>query len=275
MEKDKESHGSEKGYKLLSLVEEGRDVTVRDDLYDFLWVLDAVKLCRKKGFRFRLIDSGRLDCLQLERLAGEGIDFYTSDEVKRSVQDLTVIKKSLRRRKNFIAFFCNGDLKTEKETDFLSYSDYLELARNGIYLYLTNREKERDFSGFSELARQCKKHRSWLVYYHHGPLDPSIMELSKSGAWIHLSDESINEAKDLDIVLNIIKSARSSRANLVLYLEKGLELSYLKDIHKAGAFVLFKSPLFENDSPFKPLAEKAGKRKLDVRAYYLYSKFML
>jgi len=58
MEKDKESHGSEKGYKLLSLVEEGRDVTVRDDLYDFLWVLDAVKLCRKKGFRFRLIDSG-------------------------------------------------------------------------------------------------------------------------------------------------------------------------------------------------------------------------
>jgi len=275
MEKDKESHGSEKGYKLLSLVEEGRDVTIRDDLYDFLWVLDAVKLCRKKGFRFRLIDSGQLDCLQLERLAEEGIDFYTSDEVKRSVQELTVIKKSLRRRKNFIAFFCNGDLKTEKETDSLSCSDYLELARNGIYLYLTNREKERNFSEFSELARQCKKHRSWLVYYHHGPLDSSIMELSKSGAWIHISDESINEAKDLEIVLNIIKSTRSSRANLVLYLEKGLELSYLKDIHKAGAFVLFKSPLFEKDSLFKPLAEKAGKRKLDVRAYYLYSKFML
>ncbi|MEA3421336.1 MAG: hypothetical protein U9Q97_06635, partial [Acidobacteriota bacterium] len=125
MEKDKESHGSEKGYKLLSLVEEGRDVTVRDDLYDFLWILDAVKLCRKKGFRFRLIDSGRLDCLQLERLAAEGIDFYTSDEVKRSIQELTVIKKSLRRRKNFIAFFCNGDLKTEKDTDSLNYSYYL------------------------------------------------------------------------------------------------------------------------------------------------------
>jgi hypothetical protein len=39
---------------------------------------------------------------------------------------------------------------------------------------------------------------------------------------------------------------------------------------KTGAFVLFKSSLYDYKSPFRVLERESRKRKIDFRAYYLY-----
>jgi hypothetical protein len=72
-----------KGFQLLASVTQDPILTVRDDLYDFSSLLDAVKLRRKQRLntRFRLVDSGALSLAQVEWLASEGADVYTSDEV--------------------------------------------------------------------------------------------------------------------------------------------------------------------------------------------------
>ena len=64
---------SEKDYQLLDEAEKGNDITVRDDIYDFYWLMDSVKLCRQKGCRFRLIDTGVLDLSHLERLVRQAV----------------------------------------------------------------------------------------------------------------------------------------------------------------------------------------------------------
>lgn len=265
----------EKGYEFLSLAAKEQDITVRDDQYGFYWLLDSAKLCQKKG-RFRLIDSGQLDRFQLKELAAAGADFYTSDKARQDAQELEFISKAYKKGRGLMAYFHYGALEKGEESDSLSFSDLMDMGRSGVYLYLSNREKERGFSKLNQLAYSCRKGRSWLVYYHHGSLEPSLMELGGNGSWIHVSDRSIQgtEEKEL-LLLGVIKSARSAGANLVFYVEKGLDVFLLKKIIRAGAVVLFKFPLIDYRSPFKSLEKEARKKKLDFRAYYLYPKFLL
>jgi hypothetical protein len=74
--------------------------------------------------------------------------------------------------------------------------------------------------------------------------------------------------------LDKVRAAVSAGAKLILHVEKGLDLSLLRDVIKTKAFVLFKSSLFDYKSPFGALERKARKRKLDFRAYYLYPAFL-
>jgi len=263
----------EKGYEFLSLAAKGQDITVRDDQYGFYWLLDSAKLCRKKG-RFRLIDSGQLDRFQLKELAAAGADLYTSDKARQDVQELEFISKAYKKGRGLIAYFHYGALEGAEESDFLSFSDLMDLGRSGVYLHLSNREKERGLSKLNQLAYSCRRGQSWLVYYHHGSLEPSLMELGGNGSWIHVSDRSIQGTEDNELLLDVIKSARSAGTNLVFYVEKGLDVFLLKKIIRAGAVVLFKSSLIDYRSPFKPLEKEARKKKLDFRAYYLYTIFI-
>jgi hypothetical protein len=261
-----------KGFELLSLATKEQEITVRDDQYGFYWLLDSAKLCRKKS-RFRLIDSGQLDRFQLKELAAAGADLYTSDKVKRDVQELEFISKAYKRGKGIMAYFRYGALEAGEESDF--FSELVDLGRCGVYIHLSNREKVRCFSKLNQLACSCQKGRSWLVYYHHGSLEPSLKELGRNGSWIHVSDHSIQGIEDTELLLDVIKSVRSAGTNLVLYVEKGLDVSVMKKIIRAGAVVLFKSSLFDYRSPFKSLVKEARKKKLDFRAYYLYANFLL
>lgn len=266
-----------KGYQLLSLATEGKDITVRDDQYDFSWLLDAIKHCRKRSFRFRLIDSGQLKCSELEWLVQAGADLYTSDEARPNVSELRFLSRVCKRGKAIIAYFHHGSLEEESgdKASSASFSDLKDLGASGFYLHLSNKEEKRAFSHLNLLASICHQAGSWLVYYHHGPLEPYLDELGVNGAWIHLSDKSLKQSENNSFLLDIIKSARSAGANLILHLEKGLDFSFLRDIVKAGAFILFEFSLFDFKSPFLILEKETKRKKLDFRAFYLYPHFLL
>jgi len=272
--KDKNVELPKKAYELLSLADKGTDITVRDDQYEFPWILDSVKLCRKKGARFRLVDSGKLDRSQLEWLAGAGADLYTSDEARAEGSELEHVNNACQKGGAFISYFHYGPLESEEEPSSVSFFDLKDMGRSGIYFYLSNREIKREISKLNELAHACRKGGSWLVYYLHGPLEDSLEELARNETWIHVTDQIFQEPEDPALVLDKVKTAVSAGAKLILHVEKGLDFSLLRDVIKTQAFVLFKSSLFDYKSAFRALERKARKRKPDFRAYYLYPTFL-
>ncbi len=271
---DKDAELAKKGYELLSRAGQGTDITVRDNQYEFLWLLDSVKLCRKKGARFRLVDSGKLDRSQLEWLAGAGADLYTSDEARAEASGLENVNSACQKGGAFVAYFHYGPLESEEESSSISFFDLKDMGRSGIYFYLSNREMKREISKLNELAHACRKGGSWLVYYLHGSLENSLEDLARNETWIHVTDQIFQEPEDPTLVLDKVRAAVSAGAKLILHVEKGLDFSLLCDVIKTQAFVLIKSSLFDYKSPFRALERKARKRKLDFRAYYLYPTFL-
>lgn len=272
--KDKNAELPKKAYELLSWAGKGTDITVRDDQHEFPWLLDSVKLCRKKGARFRLIDSGKLDCSQLEWLAGAGADLYTSDEARAEASALEHVNRTCQKAGAFVAYFHYGPLEPEGEPSSVSFFDLKDMGRSGIHFYLSNREMKREISKLNELAYACRKGGSWLVYYLHGSLENSLEDLARNETWIHVTDQIFQEPENPTLVLDKVRAAVSAGAKLILHVEKGLDLSLLRDVIKTQAFVLFKSSLFDYKSPFRALERTARKRKLDFRAYYLYPTFL-
>jgi len=272
--KDKNAEAPEKAYELLSWAGKGTDITVRDDQHEFPWLLDSVKLCRKKGARFRLVDSGKLDRFQLEWLAGAGADLYTSDEARAEVSELEHVNRACQKGGAFVAYFHNGPLESEEESSSISFLDLKDMGRSGIYFYLSNREMKREISRLNELAHACRKGGSWLVYYLHGSLENSLEDLARNEPWIHVTDQIFQEPEDPALVLDKVRAAVSAGAKLILHVEKGLDISLLRDVINTQAFVLFKSSLFDYRSPFRALERKTRKRKPDFRAYYLYPAFL-
>jgi len=272
--KDKNVELPKKAYQLLYRAGKGTDLTVRDDQHEFPWLLDSVKLCRKKGARFRLVDSGKLDRSQLEWLAGAGADLYTSDEARAEVSALEHVNSACQKGGAFVAYFHYGPLESEEESSSVSFFDLKDMGRSGIYFYLSNREMKREISKLNELAHACRKGGSWLVYYLHGPLENSLEELARNEIWIHVTDQIFQEPEDPALVLDKVRAAISAGAKLILHVEKGLDLSLLRDVIKTQAFVLFKSSLFDYKSAFRALERKTRKRKPDFRAYYLYPTFL-
>jgi len=100
-------------------------------------------------------------------------------------------------------------------------------------------------------------------------------ELAASGAWIQLSDKSVQQEEEALFLLTIIKSARSAGANIILHLERELKVGLVQDVVKEGAFVLFKSFIPDFKSPYYPLAKEVRRKKLDFRSFYLYPHFLL
>lgn len=264
-----------RGYELLSWAARGRDLTVRDDQYHFPWLMDIVKFCQKKRGRFRLIDSGKLETSELELLGKEGADLYTSDDVRPNAAGLELINKACKKGKAIVAYFHHGPLEKEEKGEDLERVPFLDLerlARSGVYLHLTNKEKVRNFSHLNFLADSCRRGQSWLVYYHQGPLEQSLGELD--GAWVHISDESLKEPQDLALLMEILKVSSSKRTNFVLHLKGEWKAHQLRDVLRTGAVILFKSALTDYRSPLKPLEREAGRRKLDFKVYYLYPHFL-
>jgi hypothetical protein len=214
------------------------------------------------------------DRFQLEWLAEAGSDLYTSDEARTDSLDLELVNKACKKGRAICAYFHQGPLDVEEDSESISYSGLQDLGRDGIYIHLTNRQNERDSLQLDELAFACQRGGSWLVYYHFGSLEFPLEELARNGAWIHTSDQIFKKAEDKSLVLDNLRSAISAGLKFVLHVEKGLDISFLNDVMSARAFILFKSSLFDNKSPFRALEKKARQRKLDFRAYYLYPNIL-
>jgi len=268
------AEAEKRSLELFSSARQGEGLTIRDDLYDFSFLLDAVKVARRRGVRFRLIDTGKLDHFQLEWLAEAGADLYTSDEARTDSIELELVNKACRKGRAICAYFNHGPLNSEEESGTISHSDLQTLGRSGIYIHLTNRQNERDSLQLNELAFACQRGGSWLVYYHFGSLEFSLEELARNGAWIHTSDQIFKNAEDKSLVLDNLRSAISAGLRFVLHIEKGLDASLIQDMMSADATVLFKTSLFDYKSPFRALEKKARQRKLDFRAYYLYPNIL-
>ncbi len=271
---EKDSKFPERAYKILSWATRGSAVTVRDDQYRFPWLLDIVRSCQKRRGRFRVIDSGKLEAPELELLGKAGADIYTSDQVRPEAKELELISTACRKSGAIVADFHHGPLdeETSEELRGVPFSSLERLGRCGIYLHLTNKERERDFLRLDDLAKACRRGRSWLVYYHHGPLEQALGELS--GAWIHISDDSLKDSPDKGLLKEILKTGSSKGTNFVLHLGTEWRAFELRDIIRAGAILLFESALRDYRSPLRPLEKEARRRKLDFRAFYLYPYFL-
>jgi hypothetical protein len=267
-QEEKEPDSLAKTIELISLLKKKQPITVRDDQYDFTSLLDAVRLFRDSRYRFRVIDTGRFDPFELEWLTGHGADLYTSDGVRARIHDLEIISASAKKGNAFVSFLINGKWE-EGEEKSLTFSDLMNVGRCGVYLHITNRQQPRDIQQVAQLAYHCAQKGSWLVYYHHGSLERSLLELGSNGAWIHLTDQSL-EQDSPGLIRDIVLSARSAGSNVVLHWDGGDNFALLDEIVKAGAVVLFKSPLFDYRSPLKVLEKGLRKKRLDFKAYYLY-----
>jgi hypothetical protein len=266
----KEELEQEKTTDLFALLREKQDITIRDDHFDFVSILDAVRRFQDHRCRFRLIDTGVFDAFELEWITNQGADLYTSDEIRTDLHELELINASSAKGNAIVALLVNGHLEAGEEDGSLSFFDLMNVGRAGVYIHLTNRKKTHDPARIAHLAYDCKKGGSWLVYYHHGPLSEPLIEVGSNGAWIHISDQSLEEENSHSLFRDIILSARSSGSNVILHWEKGVRLSLFEDAVKFGAVVLFKSALLDYKSPIKVLEKGMRKQRLDFKSYYLY-----
>lgn len=272
--RNREKDTADKAYELISLSQAGQDITIRDDQNDFSSLLDAVRICRSRGRRFRLVDSGVLDIFHLEWLGEAGADIYSSDEARTITEELDLIRKSCRRGHAITAYFCHGPFNEGAGGSPDLFRTLKQAGRIGIYLHLSNRERKRDGVQLEDLARACRQGGSRLIYYHHGKIEPSLKDLARSGAWIHVSDTSFPDGEAFSLLMDVIEEGKAGGSRLILHVEKGLSLPELKDIFEAGAHVLFKTPPSDRTSPLRSLEKKARKKKLDFRAYYLYTTIL-
>ena len=250
------------------------DLILRDDQADYLAILDEAKKRRKRGARLRLIDSGRASVLELERLCLSGAEIFTSDKAGRTPSDLINLTAVAQKKGGLIAHFQHGPLLSDSSGAALSLDALREAARRGVYLYLSNKTKTRLTEDLIVLAEEGRRGRRRLGYYFHGAPTPDLEELARRGAWIHVSADPKTADSSAAILRDVAAAAAAKGAGLVIHLEQPVPAAALEDLWAAGAYLLFRIPPSDYRSPLRTLEEKAVRRPLDPRAYYLYSEFM-
>jgi hypothetical protein len=222
-----------------------------------------------------LLDTGRFEPSEIEWFIRERVRFYTSDEARPREMELSRILKACRASKTFMAFLQNQKLGNGSGAQTFSLDTLKGLASAGMDVHISNRSHARPFGVLSELAENARAGRSSFAYYHHGPLPQDLAGLAALGAWIHVSDRDLGAPGAADLGQEIARAAGGAGSRIVLYVEAGLPLPVLESLFAAGAAVLFQTPPSDRQSLQKPFEQKARKRELPVRAYYLSTAFLL
>jgi hypothetical protein len=252
-----------------------RETILRDDQADFPSLLDIAKACRRAGSRLKLIDSGKLTAFELEWLGNAGADLLTSDQARQALADFVLMAAATKKGDSLTHYLQHGPFAAEATNKAVSFAALKDMGLNGIYLYASNLRFEREPGDLAELSFACTRGRCGLVYYLHGPLDPSLEALSREGITIHVSAQSLSGEEDVVLFCDSARAARKAGSNLILHVERPLEVSWLADIFDADAFVLFQTPPSDYRSPWRSFEVMAKRRKLDPAAYYLDPSFML
>ncbi|MFZ2054975.1 MAG: hypothetical protein WAU81_12380 [Candidatus Aminicenantales bacterium] len=259
---------------LLGRAEQGLEITTRDDQDEFTAFLDVTKTSRRKGGRLRLVDTGKFSVFELEWLAEAGADIYTSDEARPNITELDLLAQACAKGDAIIAYFHWGTL-SEGGTDVPSSWAFLkEIGRSGIDLHLSSREKPRDFVELAGLAEACRRAGTRVVYYHHGPFESGLGALARAGGWIHLSAERLDDKAGTALLEETIRAASAARSGIVIHLERGWPVETLRNLLRSGAFLLFKTPPEDRRSRIRAVEERARKKRLDRRSYYLHTTFL-
>ena len=262
------------------------DLVVRDDAAAFPALRDAAKARRGTGAPLRLIDAGALPGPELEWLGRAGAAIYSSDAAGRTGRELVLVSDAARKGRAFVSYFHHGPFaEGDAGGGPVVFADLLEFGRSGLRLYVSNAKIPRDFGALDALAYACEKGGSAFGYYHHGPLTHGLEDLARRGAWIHVDIRSASEpgsgepapATDEAALLlaDCARAAHATGAGIVLHIDAAVDPVRLADWMAAGVHLLFLTPPRDYRSPLRPLEEKARRRPLDPRAYYLYPAFML
>ena len=129
-------------YDLIDRIGRGRRLIVRDDQNTFEELLDAARASRERKERFGVLDTGKLGVSELEWIAEAGADIFTSDEARPNVLELALIARACARGGGAVALLVNGGLEDR----------HADLARDGIILHVSNRERAIDYLALAELA---------------------------------------------------------------------------------------------------------------------------
>jgi hypothetical protein len=249
-------------------------VTVRDDLYDDAQLLDAVRLGRRGGQRFRLVDSGRLDRFRLEWKLEAGADFFTSDEFRSDLTELEGLLEAAGKGRAILAYFAHAPFSQDLEGEGTSLQLLSDLGRSGAYLHVSDRVHERDPAALLRLSEECATGGSSLVYYRHRPYLPELLDLIETPLWFHMDETSLVSPEMQALFLDTLRSSRS-RARFVLFSEGKSAAPWLEEIFAAGVHLRFHRKQFDYRSPYRPLEDAAAKKNLPHTAYYLHPTFLL
>jgi hypothetical protein len=246
-----------------------RTLTLRDDRLDFAGFGDAAASCRRRRARFRLIDQGRFSTSELEWLGEAGADIHTSDQVRRAVSDLVLVRRAAERGGGFTAFFQHGPID-EAGREALG-----ELGLSGLDLHTSNAGAPRDLEVLTGLAWNCRDGGSSFVYQHHGPLAAGLEPLAGQGAWLHLTNDSLGSDTDVAFVGQCARAARARGAEVILHIETSIDPAWLPDLAAAGTRLFFKTPRSDYRSPLRPFEVAAAGLHLPPRSYYLFPDYVL
>jgi hypothetical protein len=260
-------------FELLERASSSAEVTVRDDQYDFPWLLDAVHSCKRHGGRFRLVDSGKSDTVLLAWLAEAGADIYTSDEARPAPGDMIPVRLSARKR-GALTFYYIGGETTGSSVPAAFLPDLIELGRTGADLHLSNREKPRDVALLVDLARACTAGLGRLVYYHYGRLAELLEDLALAGGWAHWASGRPSPDRDAFLLKDILRACRKTGAGLILHPDASWPLPFVKEAFEAGAFLQLQEQPAGRASSRTSMESEASRRRPDVRAFYLQRDFL-
>jgi hypothetical protein len=247
-------------YELIDKTARSAKAVVRDDQNDFNDLLDAAKAARARRRRISLLDTGRFNVVELEWLCETGTRFFTSSDVRRDSGDLRRIGEACARGGSAVAFLVKGPVEVEP---------LVELARLGLVLHISNRERAVDPAALAAIAAEGR-----VVYYHHGPLVPELAEAAGRGMRLHVTDDGL-DGIDQESVAAVLKASRAGRGRVYVYILKGLPLERLEDLADAGARLLFKTPPSDRQSLLRPIERKFGKTAPGPEDYYLDWTFLI
>jgi len=260
-------------FDLISLAASSAVLTTRDDQYGFPWLLDAAHVSRRRGGRFRLVDSGKNDIVSLIWLAEAGAHIFTSDEARPDPKEVIDVQRAGRKSGALTYYYIYG-LLTGDSTGARFSADAVELGRSGADLHLSNRERPRETGLLLDLARACVYGRGRLVYYHFGRPEPFLENAAEAGAWIHWSNPGPAPEQHLFLLKDILAAGRKSGAGLILHVEDAWPVTLLNELRREGAFLHFHTPQSERASDRRTLELISARRAPDFRAFYLHADFL-
>lgn len=251
-------------YDLIDRLAEGRRLVVRDDQAPFEALLDAARASKARKAKFGVLDTGRLGVSELEWLGEAGADIFTSDEARPDASVLALAARACARGGGAVAHLVSGPLEDR----------HAELAREGLILHATDRERAYDPRALAGLAATARDAGGRVVLYHHGAPTEEFAGFLSAGGRLHASDRALEE-KDLDLMTALLAAARSGRGELILYIEKGMPVRFLERLFDAGAFLFFKTPPSDRRSLMRGLERKAAQRRPSPGSFYVQDTFLL
>lgn len=264
---------TDRTFKLVDRIGRGRSVVERDDQHDLQAFLDAARAAVGRGGRLSVIDTGLFSLNELELLVERRVNLLTSDETGRSPDELEILLEVAGRSGAFISRLTVRDIVDEASG--WSMQRLLDLARAGLDIHLSNAAVARDPEVLQQLAAAAGRRRGFFVYYHHGAPAGDLAALAGRRNWLHFSDRLVDSAEDGEAAAVVAAAFRAAGGRAVVYIERGLELDLLKRLERAGAFLNFLTPASSRLSLQKAVEERARRKRLPARAFYLTTAYLL